>query len=80
MSVNTVNFFLENIAKETKSVIGMLCQERVSLDEELAPNNGAAYYFKEHPEKLRKKGKNAQLPLLTPGKESLRKVVDDTTT
>ena len=78
--MNTVNFFLELIAKETKSVIGQLCLERVSLDEDLAPSNGAAYFFKEHPDKLRKKGKNAQLPLVTPGKESLRKVVDDTTT
>eukprot|EP00731_Ephydatia_muelleri_P035753 Em0155g8a len=61
MSVNTVNFFLELIAKETKSVMGMLCEERVLQDEELAPSNGAAYYFKEHPDKLKKKGKNTQL-------------------
>ena len=61
MSVNTVNFFLELIAKESKSVMGMLCEERVLQDEELAPSNGAAYYFKEHPDKLKKKGKNTQL-------------------
>ncbi|KAL5499329.1 hypothetical protein EMCRGX_G010719 [Ephydatia muelleri] len=80
MSVNTVNFFLELIAKETKSVMGMLCEERVLQDEELAPSNGAAYYFKEHPDKLKKKGKNTQLALVSPGKESLRKVVDETST
>eukprot|EP00731_Ephydatia_muelleri_P012646 Em0006g1540a len=80
MSVNTVNFFLELIAKETKSVMGMLCEERVLQDDELAPSNGAAYYFKEHPDKLKKKGKNTQLALVSPGKESLRKVVDETST
>ncbi|KAL5499346.1 hypothetical protein EMCRGX_G010742 [Ephydatia muelleri] len=80
MSVNTVNFFLELIAKESKSVMGMLCEERVLQDEELAPSNGAAYYFKEHPDKLKKKGKNTQLALVSPGKESLRKVVDETST
>ena len=80
MSVNTVNFFLELIAKETKSVMGMLCEERVLQDEELAPSNGAAYYFKEHPDKLKKKGKNTQLALVSPGKERLRKVVDETST
>eukprot|EP00731_Ephydatia_muelleri_P012654 Em0006g1548a len=80
MSVNTVNFFLELIAKESKSVMGMLCEERVLQDEELAPSNGAAYYFKEHPDKLKKKGKNTQLALVSPGKESLCKVVDETST
>eukprot|EP00731_Ephydatia_muelleri_P012521 Em0006g1415a len=80
MSVNTVNFFLELIAKESKSVMGVLCEERVLQDEELAPSNGAAYYFKEHPDKLKKKGKNTQLALVSPGKESLRKVVDETST
>ncbi|KAL5516980.1 hypothetical protein EMCRGX_G002442 [Ephydatia muelleri] len=49
-------------------------------DEELAPSNGAAYYFKERPDKLKKKGKNTQLALVSPGKESLRKVVDETST
>ncbi|KAL5499457.1 hypothetical protein EMCRGX_G010880 [Ephydatia muelleri] len=66
--------------KESKSVMGMLCEERVLQDEELAPSNGAAYYFKEHPDKLKKKGKNTQLALVSPGKESLRKVVDETST
>ena len=80
MSVSTVNFFLEHIAKETKSVIGMLCHERVLQDEELAPCNGAALYFKEHPDKLKKKGKNLQPALVSPGTESLRKVVDEAST
>ena len=42
--VNSINHFLEMIAKEVKNLLGILCQERMSLDDQLLPHKASTYY------------------------------------
>jgi len=42
--VNSINHFLEMIAKEVKTVLGHLCSDRMNLDDQLKPCNASAYY------------------------------------
>ncbi len=42
--MNTINHFLEMIAKEVKVTLGTLCSERMSLDDQLLPHKASAYY------------------------------------
>lgn len=43
--VNSINHFLELIAKEVKDRLGILCSNRMTLDDQLAPARGSAYYM-----------------------------------
>ena len=43
-AVNSINHFLELIAKEIKTVLGQLSSERMNLDDQLRPANASAYY------------------------------------
>jgi len=43
--VNTINHFLEMIAKEVKLILGTLCSERMNLDDQLLPYKGSANYL-----------------------------------
>lgn len=43
-AVNSVNHFLELIAKEIKSMLGQLSSDRMNLDDQLRPANASVYY------------------------------------
>ena len=43
--MNSINHFLEMIAKEVKTLLGILCSERNNLDDQLFPNKASAYYI-----------------------------------
>ena len=43
--MNSINHFLELIAKEVKNRLGILCSDRMTLDDQLASARGSAYYM-----------------------------------
>ena len=43
--VNSINHFLELIAKEVKNRLGILCSDRMTLDDQLASARGSTYYM-----------------------------------
>ena len=43
-AVNSINHFLELIAKEVKTVLGVLSSDRMNLDDQLQTNNASGYY------------------------------------
>ena len=43
--MNSINHFLELMAKEVKNRLGILCSERMTLDDQLAAAKGSAYYM-----------------------------------
>ena len=43
--VNSINHFLELMAKEVKNRLGILCSERMMLDDQLAAAKGSVYYM-----------------------------------
>ena len=42
--MNSINHYLEVIAKEVKHIIGTLCSERMVLDDQLLPFKASSYY------------------------------------
>jgi NCK-associated protein 1 len=75
--VNSINHFLELIAKEVKNLLGALCDERTSLDDQLLPFRGAGHYLASHVKKEKKGGPKLTLPVVTPGAESARRTRED---
>jgi NCK-associated protein 1 len=75
--VNSINHFLEFIAKEVKQLLGALCEERTSLDEQLLAYHGAGHYVANHVKKEKKGGQKQPLPVVTPGVESSRRTRED---
>ena len=75
--VNSINHFLECIAKEVKSLLGALCDERMSIDDQLLPFRGAGHYLANHIKREKKGGPKQMLPVVTPGTESSRRTRED---
>lgn len=75
--VNSINHFLEMMAKEVKTLLGALCDERTSLDDQLLAFRGAGHYLASHVKKEKKGGPKQPLPVVTPGTESTRRTRED---
>jgi len=71
--VNSINHFLELIAKEVKTLLGAVCSERMHLDDQLFPSRACGHYVQSHSSKIKTKEKKAPPPLVQPGEESKRR-------
>ncbi|XP_064384719.1 nck-associated protein 1 homolog [Halichondria panicea] len=77
-AVNSVNHFLELIAKEVKLVLGQLSSDRMNLDDQLKVANASSYYNQTHAHKLTKKKAVAVQTPSQPGEESYRRTREET--
>lgn len=71
--VNSVNHFLEMIAKEVKNLLGLLCSERMNLDDQLFPFKASVYYNQTHASKTKQKSSKVAAAPANPGDESYRR-------
>ncbi|XP_003382558.1 PREDICTED: nck-associated protein 1-like [Amphimedon queenslandica] len=79
-AVNSINGFLEQIAKEVRGVMGQLCAEHMKRDEVLHVTYGAGHYIAHHKPKSKSKGGPKVPPQeVKPGEESYRRSREDMT-
>ncbi|XP_065902266.1 nck-associated protein 1 homolog [Dysidea avara] len=78
-SVNMVNHFLELTAREIKTIVGSLCERRVTLQQQLVPYKATLAYMKAHLSKTGK-SRSAKTPInpVIPGAESECRTRGDT--
>lgn len=76
-SLSVVNLFLEEMAKEAKNIITIICDEQCSLADKLLPKHSVRALFSN---KKKDKKKKNEVEELKPGHESFRHSREDLTT
>jgi NCK-associated protein 1 len=80
-AVNSINGFLEQIAKEVKTVMGVLCSDHLKMDEMLHVTYGAGHFVAHHSTKTNKSKGGPKVPPqeVHPGVESIRRAKEEIT-
>lgn len=77
-SLSVVNLFLEEMAKEAKNIITIICDEQCTLADKLLPKHSVRLLFMN--KKKEKKKKKEETEEVKPGHESYRRSREDLTT